>query len=307
METSTNKAYLQLHVAVFLFGFTAILGELISLKELPLVWHRMWMTAASFLFLPRVIRAVRQYSIKQVLQFAGVGCIVAMHWITFYGSIKYSNVSVALSCLATASFFTSFIEPLVFKAKIKGAEVLMGLLVILGIYLIYTVTQFYLTGIILGVLSALLAATFSTLNKKILGNNDTLSVTFIELGSGWLFLTLSMPLYFYLFPETTMTPSSSDWGYLLILALICTSLAYVLALNALKVLTAFTSNLAINLEPVYGIIMAAIIFNENEELDNRFYYGTAVILLSVTGHSLVTGLQRRKKRRKEKATEVIQN
>ena len=282
-----RKAYLQLHISVFLWGFTAILGKLISLHELPLVWYRVIFTCLALLFLPGVIGNVRKTPGKQVVKLAGIGCLVCIHWVCFYGSIKYSNVTVSLSCLATTSFMVSLLEPLILRRRLKLYELSLGLLIIPGVYMIFYFTSFYTTGIILGLLSALLAAVFTILNKTFVDAHEPRSMTFIELGSGMVFLSMLMPLYFYLFPGADRVPLGNDWAYLVLLAVGCTTLPFVLALRALRQLTAFASTLTVNLEPVYGIIMAIFFFQENKQLDLRFYFGTCIILLAVFIHPML--------------------
>lgn len=279
-----RNAYLQLHVSVFLWGFTAILGKLIELREGPLVWYRMLFTCLSLMLLPSLWKRLKQVKRKDLLSLAGIGCLVCVHWLCFYGSIKFSNVSVALSCLATTSFMTSFLEPMFFRVKHKRYEIFLGLLIIPGIYLIFYFTKFYAVGIVLGLLAALLAAIFTTLNKKMVAKVDTTAITFTELGSGFLFLSMLMPFYLSFFPEATLHPAPNDWYYLLILSIGCTTLPYILSLNALKHLSAFASTLSVNLEPIYGIIMAIFFFQENKELSPGFYIGTLIILLAVFLH-----------------------
>jgi drug/metabolite transporter (DMT)-like permease len=272
---------------VILWGFTAILGRLITLKEVPLVWYRILITCAALILLPGVFKQVKTTPRKSALKLAGIGCLVCIHWVCFYGSIKYSNVSIALSCLATTSFLASIIEPLFNRTRMKWYEISVGLLIIPGIMLIVHVSQLYVTGIILGLLAALLAATFTVLNKMVVDEHHPQGMTFIELGSGFIFLSLLLPLYLHFFPEANMKPGSTDIIYLIILAVGCTTLPFVLALHALKKLSAFASTLTVNLEPVYGILLAIPFFNENKDLDILFYFGTAIILLAVFIHPLL--------------------
>ena len=281
------KSYLQLHIAVLLFGFTAILGRLIDLQEIVIVWYRLLFTCLSLLFIPQVWRALNNMSRQRYLQLVGIGVIVSMHWVMFYGAVKYSNVSVTLSCMATASFFTALIEPVITNRKHKLYELLLGLLIIPGIYLIFYFSDFYLTGIIMGLLAAFLAAVFSSFNKRMVAHQDALSMTFVELGGGWVFLSLALPVYWQFFPESRLMATGMDLGYLLILALLCTTFAYVLSIHALKQLTAFANAITINLEPIYGILMAFLIFQENEQMDNRFYLGTRLVLLALFLHPVI--------------------
>lgn len=274
--------YVKLHVAVLLFGLTAIFGRLISLPELYLVWYRMGLTTLSFLFIPVVRREVLRWKISQIVRFMGIGCIVASHWVAFFGSVKYANVSVTLTCMATASFFTSLVEPLVVGSRYKWRDGLFGLLVVPGVYLMFRFTQgeAYTTGIFLGLGAALLASLFGSLNKRYIQNHHATAVSFVELGAGWLFLSVLVPFY-GLNSEASFLPTGLDWLWLVILALLCTTLAYVYTMQALRKLTAFVVSLTINLEPVYGIALAFFLFQENEELPEGFFLGTLVILLSV--------------------------
>lgn len=297
MNKELKRAYWFLHIAILLFGFTAILGKLITLREVMLVWHRLWITCLSVVFIPGVIKALGKMTRTEIIRFMGIGLITCLHWLTFYGSIKLSNVSVALSCLATTSLFTSFIEPIVFKRKVNPLEVVLGVAVALGIIIITQATLGYKEGIIMGLAAALLASLFSTLNKKYMADHNPITMTFLELGTGFLFISALLPLYLQYFPDAVLMPEPSDWGWLLILSLICTSVAYVLALIALKELSAFTANLAINLEPVYGILLAIPIFHEHMELDIRFYLGTGLILFSVFLYPVIRRYQRKKAER----------
>lgn len=287
MANNQRKALLILHFCVLIWGFTAILGNLISLQETVLVWYRMGITSFSLLLLPAFWKGIRQISLKNALQVAAIGILVALHWITFYGAIKYSNVSVALTCLATVSFFTAIIEPLFFRQKHNMREILFGLAVIPGLYMVFYFTGQYITGMVMGVISALLAAIFSVLNKQITSKYDPLSITFLELFSGFIFIGALLPVYFFFFPETQFVPNWSDAGYLLILSLVCTTLPFTLSLISLRHVSAFTANLTINLEPVYGILLAILFFQEHEMLSPGFYLGSLLILSVVFLHSFL--------------------
>jgi len=284
-----KRAYLELHIAVFLFGFTAILGDLIQLSALVIVWWRVLLTSFSLLFLIRVRKLFRTLPTRAILNFAGIGVLVALHWLAFYGAIKLSNASITLVCMATTSFFTSLIEPLVMRHKVRWYEIALGLLIVPGMALIVQSTDASMNiGILVGLAAALLAALFATLNKRLIGQSDELNITFLELGSAWLFLSLVLPFYVWRSEEAVqIMPTLLDWGYLIVLALLCTTLAYVLALRALRHLSAFASNLTVNLEPVYGIALAWVLLNEHEELSPNFYWGVGIILLAVFSYPLV--------------------
>ncbi len=284
-----TKAYLELHIAVFLFGFTAILGDLITLPALSLVWWRVLFTSFSLVFLIRVMRLFRRLPRAQILRFMGIGVLVALHWLAFYGAVKLANASIALVAMATTSFFTAFIEPLLMRRRVIWYEIALGLLIIPGMVLVVNGMELsMLTGLGVGFLSAFLAALFATLNKKFIGDHNAMEVTFLELGSAWLFLSLVLPVYFLLADEAiAIWPVRLDWLYLLVLSLLCTTLAYVLALRALRHLSAFASNLTINLEPVYGIVMAWIILKDHESLNQHFYWGVVIIILAVFSYPLL--------------------
>ena len=289
MNTVRN-AYIELHIAVLLFGFTAILGDLIQLSALALVWWRVLFTTLSLLPLAKLRYLRHQLPRRTLLAYIGVGALVGLHWIAFYGAIKLSNASIALVCMATTSFFTAIVEPLFMRQRFKGYELALGALIVPGMALIVDGVRIpVVSGLAAGLAAAFLAALFATLNKKIVGKTDEKTVTFVEMGSAWMFLSLVWLLFFASNSGDMVfwPPSLRDWIYLLILALLCTTLAYVLALRALRHLSAFTSNLAINLEPVYGIALAWLILKENEDLSGNFYWGVAIILLMIFVHPLL--------------------
>lgn len=276
-----KKAFIQLHIAVFLAGFTAILGKLITLNEGLLVWYRLLITAVTLGLLLYFRKELEKLSLKNMMKLLGVGAIVALHWVTFYGSIKYSNVSVSLTCLSGIGFFTAFFEPLIMKRRIDAVEILLGLLAIIGIYLIFDFYPQYKTGILFGIISAMLASLFPIFNKNLLKQFSAKTVTLYEMSGGLVVLTFIIPFYLQYFPATYYLPTVTDWVWLLILGWLCTVLTFILALNALKKISPFTASLAYNLEPVYGILLAFIFFNENKYLSSGFYYGLGLILLAV--------------------------
>jgi len=286
--TETQRAYLQLHLAVLLYGFTAILGDLIQLSAVVLVWWRVFITSISLFLLIGFGKTLIGMPRKLILKYMGVGVLVGLHWITFFGAIKYSNASICLVCMATTSFFTAFVEPLFTGSKFKLYEIGIGLLIIPGMVLVVNNIDLSMqTGIWIGLLSALLASIFATLNKVLINQADTMTITFLELSSACLFITCLFPFFFMANPDAAFWPSMSDLGYLLVLALLCTTFAYILGLNSLKHLSAFAANLTVNLEPVYGIILAWIILKENEELSSGFYLGGVIIILAVLFYPLI--------------------
>ncbi|MFZ1305054.1 MAG: DMT family transporter [Ferruginibacter sp.] len=276
-----KKALVQLHVAVFLAGFTAILGKLITLNEGLLVWFRLLITViilGTILFFKKQLIRI---PFRDLLKIIGTGTIVALHWVTFYGSVKYANVSVALVCFSASGFFTAFLEPLITKTKISFVELGLGLIAIAGIYVIFDFHPQYTVGIIFGMVSAIGSAIFPIFNKKLLLTYSPKILTLYELGGGLLALTVLVPFYLLLFPATYYIPSTTDWLLLVVLAWLCTVISFELQLNALRKVSAFTASLTYNLEPVYGIILAFIFFRENENLNPAFYFGVGLILLAV--------------------------
>lgn len=281
-------AYLELHIAVLLYGFTAILGDLIQLSAVMIVWWRVLITCISLLYFVRFGKKLKSIPRDKIFKYLGVGVIVALHWITFYGSIKLSNASVALICFASTSLFTSFLEPLILGRSIEKLQVIMGMMVIPGMWLIVnTVDVSMMNGIYVGLFSALLAAIFSTLNKRLINDADSYSITFLELGSAWLFISILIPFLLWNGAEIQFMPIGMDWIYLLILALLCTTLAYILSLRALKQVSAFVANLTINLEPVYGILLAIVLLNDHKELSPTFYLGVILISAIVFSYPVI--------------------
>lgn len=276
-----KKALLYLHLAVFLAGFTGVLGRLISLNESLLVWYRLLFTFLSMSLLFLWQRSFPPVSLVGITKIFGVGAVVALHWVSFYGSIKYSNVSVALVCFSTLGFFSAVLEPLITRKKISPIEALLGLITVLGVYLIFHFDAQYKKGIAFGIVSAVLASLFTILNKILLRQYPPKTVTFYELTGGFIVLSFILPLYLRIFRMQFSLPQGWDWAWLLVLSLLCTVLAFYLSLMALKSVSPFTVNLTYNLEPVYGIILAFLIYRENKDLHRSFYAGLLLIFLAV--------------------------
>jgi drug/metabolite transporter (DMT)-like permease len=276
-----KKAFIQLHIAVFLAGFTAVLGRLIELNEGLLVWYRLFITVvvlAAILFFKKEF--VKQ-SPKNILRMAGVGGIIAFHWVTFYGAVKFGNISVALVCLSAAGFFSALLEPIILRKNIIIQELLLGLMAIVGIYIIFDFHPQYKVGIFYGVLAALGAAIFPIFNKQLVKEFSPRILTFYELGGGLLILTVLLPFYLKASPASYFIPTWADAGWLLVLALVCTVLCFDLQLKALQKISAFTSNLMYNLEPIYGIILAFVFFGEGKMFHGAFYIGVLLIMLAI--------------------------
>ncbi len=276
-----KKAFLQLHAAIFLAGFTGILGRLIELNEVLLVWYRMMFAAFSLLLITIITKKIIKLHFSEMLRLIGIGGIVALHWVFFYGSIKYSNVSVSLVCFSAIGFFSALLDPLLSKRKFEWIELLLGLMVIIGIYLMFHFDPHFRTGILFGMISSLLAAIFPILNKKMMDKHQPETITFYEMSGGFFLLTLLLPFYLAFFPTQYLLPSTSDLIWLLVLSLFCTVLAFNLSVRSLTKISPFTVNLSFNLEPVYGIALAFIYFKEYEEVGIPFYIGIAIIFLTV--------------------------
>ncbi len=289
-----KKAFLQLHFAVILAGFTAILGKLITLNEGLLTAYRMLLTVVILAIILLFKKQLKKLSWKNTLTLFGVGAIISLHWVSFYGSIKYANVSVSVTCLSTIGFFTSLFEPLIRRRRVDFVEVFLGMLAIAGVYLIFNFYPEYKTGIIFGIISAMLACLFPILNKTLLNRFSPNTVTLYEMSGGFITLCFILPIYLQFFPASYFIPNSTDWLWLLILAGVCTVFAFNLSLQALKHISAFTTNLTYNFEPVYSIILAFIIFKENKFLGPGFYFGFALILLAVSLQMVRIYQERRK-------------
>jgi drug/metabolite transporter (DMT)-like permease len=286
--TLGTKAQLQIHFCVLVWGFTAILGKLISLPALPLVWWRMLIVTVVLALVPRVWRAGARLPAGLVAAYAGNGTLVALHWLTFYGSIKLANASVAATCMAVSPVFLSVIEPRIAGRRFDPRELLLGLAVIPGVALVVGgVPPGMRTGVAIGILSAFLVAIFGAINKRLVEHADPFAVTAIELGAGFVLLTLLAPLLPHagpLFP----VPGARDALLLGTLAVVCTLLPFTLSLVALRHMSAFGAQLAINLEPLYTIVIAFAVLGERRELQPPFYLGVAVIIGAVLGYAALT-------------------
>jgi drug/metabolite transporter (DMT)-like permease len=274
------KNHIKLHFVVLIYGFTAIIGKLITLPAAEMVWYRMFIAFAALGFFILVKGLSISYPPRVIVQIVGVGIIVAFHWITFFHAVKISNVSVTLGCLASTTLFTSLLEPIIFRRRMVWLEVSIGLLIIIGLYLIFQFEFRYKWGIITALTSAFLAALFTVLNKTFIPKFNPVTISFYEMLSGFLSITIFLWLTNSL-KEGLPIPGLMDGIWLLILGIICTAYAFVMAIDVMKVLSAYTVVLTINMEPVYGIIMAWFIFKDSEFMSFGFYAGTLIILGAV--------------------------
>ncbi|MBP8793922.1 MAG: DMT family transporter [Lutibacter sp.] len=290
MQKTNFQNYLQLHLIVFIWGFTAILGALISIDAIPLVWYRMFL-AVIFVFLYLIIkRKPIRIPPKLLLKMFIGGVIISVHWIAFFSSIKVANVSIALVTLSTGALFASIIEPIFFKRKLDFLEIFFGLLVISGLYIIFNVEGDYTLGIIYALIAAFLSALFSVLNGLYIKRINAEIITFYQLLFGVLFITIFI-LFTNGFNYQDFALSTNDFIYLFVLSSICTAYAFMVSIKLMKFLTPYTVMLTINLEPIYGIILAVIIFGEKEQMSPKFYIGASIILLTV----VLNGILKNKK------------
>lgn len=291
MQENRVKNYIHLHFVIFIWGFTAVLGALISIDAIPLVWYRMSM-ASFILFLFIKLSSTPLYiNRKTLVKFIIGGIIIALHWITFFLAIKSSNVSIALIMMSTGAFFTSLIEPLFFKRRISKLELFLGLLVIAGLYVIFKVEGDYLLGITYGLISSFLSALFSVANGLYVKKNSPIIMSFYQLTFGALFITI---LLFFKgeFSTDFFQLKGNDWWFLFILASICTAYAFTVSVKVMKVLSPYTVMLSINLEPVYGIILALLIFGDKERMPTDFYLGAIIVLFSVILNGIIKNKNR---------------
>ena len=279
-----RRALVQIHICVVLWGITAILGKLITLPAMALVWWRMLLVTVTLACWPRVWRALRAMPPRLMLVYAGIGCVVAVHWLAFYGAVKYANASVAATTMALAPVVVALVEPWITGARFERHNLLLGVLMVPGVALVVGgIPRDMHVGFWMGVASAALAAVFSSLNKRFLSEHDAVAVTWLELGAGFLLVSaialLAAPSGAWL-----ALPGFRDGALLLVLAIVCTVIPFALSLAALRYVSAFTAQLAINLEPVYAICIAVLFLGEARELDAAFFVGVAIVLAAVFGH-----------------------
>jgi len=281
------KHNLHLHFLVFIAGFTAILGELISIEAIPLVWYRMVIAGIIMLLYIKVTKKNTKISISSIVRFFIAGIIIALHWITFFASIKESNVSIALAMFSTGAFFASLIEPIFYRRKIDRYEIFFGLLVSLGVYIILDSEIKYLMGILLGISSAFFSSLFAVINGKFVEKHDASIISFYEFIGGVLFISIYLLFSNNGFSQDFFKLNSNDWIYILILASVCTAYAFIASVYIMKFISPFTVVLTYNLEPVYGIVLALLIFVDSEVMSANFYYGAILILLTILMNAVI--------------------
>ncbi|ADR20323.1 permease [Marivirga tractuosa] len=294
--TSELKNYVQLHFIVLIWGLTAILGLLINISAVAVVFYRTLFATIILLFLLYVWKLSFKVGFKEFFKIVGVGLIIGLHWILFFAAARVSTASVCLVGIATCSFWTSLIEPLMSSRKVKIYELALGVMVVIGLYIIFSVEFQYIEGLIMAILAAMLASVFTVLNGKLTHRHNHYVITFYEMMGAFIGSVLLIPIYLLYFDTEILNfiPIEWDWFYLIILAGICTVLAFSMSVKVQKVLSAFVVNLTVNLEPIYGIILAFLIFGEEEKMSLGFYIGTAIILFSVLSYPMVNRIVKRR-------------
>ncbi|MFD2825477.1 DMT family transporter [Leeuwenhoekiella polynyae] len=305
MRNDNLKSYLHLHFIVFIWGFTAVLGALISIGATELVWYRM-LIASAVLFVYIKFKGISlKANRKTQLGLTAAGIIIALHWLTFFGAVKISNVSITLAMMSTGAFFTSILEPVFYKRKVIWYEIIFGLLVICGLYLIFEVETRYTEGIIVALISALLSAVFTLINGKYAQKHNPVVISFYELFTGALFITVFLA-FTARFDAEFFQLEQLDWLYLIILATVCTAYAFFASVKVMKHLTPYTIMLTTNMEPVYGIILAFLILGDAEQMNTGFYLGAILILCTVILNGILKNVRKRKTSRVLSAVKTIE-
>ncbi len=280
----SKSDYVKLHFVVLLFGFTGILGKLVSIPAVEMVFYRTLLAAIGMAVLLFIVRGSFKVSSGDLVKITITGFIVAVHWLSFFISARISNVSVSLVGFATASLWTAILEPMVKKYPVRRIDVVFGLTVLAGLYIIFSSDFSYSMGLILGVLSGLTCAIFSIINSQLVKRIDSFTITFYEMAGAFLFIALFLPIYQQQWADGNqlrLLPTSIDWIYIALLAWLCSVYAYSTAVELMKKISVFFFQLTLTLEPVYGILMAVIVFGDEERMNLNFYAGTIVIMCVV--------------------------
>ena len=287
MPSAKFKNQLHLHFLVFIAGFTAILGELISLEAIPLVWYRMLIAGVLMFGFIKIKKISLVVPFKTILKFFLAGIIIALHWITFFAAIKVSNISITLAMFSTGAFFASLIEPIFYKRKIIPYEIIFGLLVIAGVFMIMQTEIKYLLGICLGITSALFSSLFAVINGKFVAHHNASTISFYEFISGVFFISLYIAFSNDGFDASFFKLSIDDLLYLGILASVCTAYAFIASVHVMRYITPYSVVLSYNLEPIYGIFLAVLFFPQTEVMPLIFYIGALIIICTVLMNALV--------------------
>lgn len=293
------KNLLLLHLIVFIFGFTGILGELITLPAVRLVFFRCSIAAIVLFVFALLTKKLKRFDLKTSLKMLGIGVLTAIHWILFFSAIKLSTVSVAVSIMASTALWVALIEPLVTKRKILASEIILGLMVIVGLMIIFSFETSYLLGLSLALLAAMFAAVFSTLNAQMVKKVDSVNLGLYEMAAA----AVSVGIYLLMSGGIQFEMSESDFLWLLVLAVVATAFAFVISIEVMKELSPFTVSLTINLEPIYTILLALLIFGSEEKMTWGFYLGTSILILAI----FLDTLMRRRARKAKSRMESLQS
>ncbi|MEZ4721528.1 MAG: DMT family transporter [Flavobacteriales bacterium] len=280
----THKHQLSLHGVIFLWGFTGILGRLIQVSSTSIVWWRILIAVSGLILFMIVAKRSLLTTTNNIVKYLITGCITAGHWVFFFEALKVSNVSITLTSLASTSLFVALLEPLFFKRKVIGYEILFGLLTLVGLGLIFQAETEHSLGVVLSLISAFLAALFGTLNGVYVKHDRPSLITAYELIGGLIGLTIYL---YFLGGAGIEIPIGIDWAWLAILGLVCTSFAFVISIEVMKTLSPFTVSISINMEPIYAIIFALIIFKEEEYMSPMFYIGAALVMSMIFMNSYI--------------------
>lgn len=283
-----KKSYLLLHIAIILAGFTGVFGKLISLNEGLLVWYRVFFSSIILLLALKFFKKPLGQSLKQQFDIGKIGLLITIHWVFFYASIKYSNISVGVVCYCLTSLFTAIFEPIINKKSFSISQLLLSALTLIGISLIFHFDSSYQVGIVLGVISSAFAALYTVYNERLVKKYDSIVINFYQMIGGTLGLGVLLPFYLHYFPVQNLIPGISDLCYLLLLSSFCTVALYVLFAESLKRIPAFTVNLSFNLEPIYAVVLAFLFFNEGKEVNAAFYIGCCFVMASVVLQTVFT-------------------
>ncbi|GHC64784.1 DMT family transporter [Ulvibacter litoralis] len=296
MQNDKLLNYLHLHFIVFIWGFTAVLGALISIEAIPLVWYRM-LLASGFMFLFIVYKKENLRFPKKVLGgFFFAGLVIALHWLAFFGAIKVSNVSVTLAIMSTGALFASLLEPILYKRKVIWYEVFFGLIVVAGLYVIFNVESEHVWGIVLALCSSFLGALFSVINGKFALSYKASVISFYEIFFGMVCISIYLA-FSGSFDSSFFQLTTNDWLFLVLLASVCTAYAFIASVHVMKWISPYTVMLTTNMEPVYGILLALLILGDSENMSPQFYFGAAIILVTVIANGIIKTSIERKKRR----------
>lgn len=294
MPNDNLKNYLHLHLLVFIAGFTAVLGKLITINAIPLVWFRMLIASLLISIYLKVNKTDLKINKNTFIKFSLAGILIALHWITFFEAINQSNISITLAMFSSGAFFAALIEPIFYKRRIVWYEMVFGLIVIIGVYLIVQAEVKYINGIILGLLSALFSSLFSVINGKFVERYKASVISFYELMSGAFFITLFILIFGDGFNKNYFNISFSDWTYIFILGSVCTAYAFIAAVHVMKKISPYTVILTYNLEPVYGILMALLLFQE--KMSSEFYIGAILIISTIVFNGILKNSNKLKRK-----------